>query len=218
MKKYIAIFGLAILGLTFSSCDKEPSFNYPEGTVGISKVTVYPTLELKGDKRIILAKNAAFTDPGVTALEGTTALTPVVTGLPDMTTAGLYTIRYVATNKDGFTASITRQVLVYDPASSAAANDLSGNYARNTNGSVAVWTKIAPCFYSVFNPGGAPGTDLTVVVFNSAGNTIKIPVQVGSDGTTTSSASESYDLGTGTYTMIIVNPGYGTGARTFIKQ
>jgi hypothetical protein len=146
MKKYIAIFGLVIFGLTFSSCDKEPSFNYPEGTVGISKVTIYPTLELKGTKRIILAKGATFTDPGVTALEGTNALTPVVTGLPDMATAGLYTVKYVATNRDGYTASITRQVLVYDPASSAAANDLSGRYARNTNGSVAVWTKLAPCF------------------------------------------------------------------------
>jgi hypothetical protein len=218
MKKYIAIFGLAILGLTFSSCEKEPSFNYPEGTVGISKVTVYPTLELKGTKRIILAKGAAFTDPGVTALEGTNVLTPAITGLPDMTTAGLYTIKYVATNKDGFTASITRQVLVYDPASSAAANDLSGNYARNTNGSVAVWTKIAPCFYSVFNPGGAPGTDLTVVIFNSTGSTIKIPTQESSDGTTTSSSSESYDLASKSYSLIILNPGYGPSSRTFIKQ
>ncbi|CAM4196435.1 protein of unknown function [Pedobacter westerhofensis] len=218
MKKYIAIFGLAILGLTFSSCEKEPSFNYPDGTVGISKVTNYPILTLKGDKRIIIAKGAAFNDPGVTALEGTNALTPVVTGAPDVATAGLYTVRYVATNKDGFTASITRQVLVYDPASSAAANDLSGNYARNTNGSVAVWTKIAPCFYSVFNPGGAPGTDLTVVIFNSTGSTIKIPVQESSDGTTTSSASETYNLTTKTYSMIIVNPGYGAASRTFIKQ
>lgn len=218
MKKYIAILGLGILGLTFSSCEKEPSFNYPDGTVGISKVTVYPIITLKGDARVILAKGSTFTDAGVTAVIGTTAITPVVTGLPDMTKAGFYNVTYTATNTDGFSASVIRQVIVYDATSAAAAQDLSGTYTRSSNGLTSTWTKIAPGFYSVLNPGGAVDTDLTVVAFNSTLTAISIPSQIDSDGTTTSSKSESYDPATKSYTWIIVNPGYGAGARTFVKQ
>jgi hypothetical protein len=217
MKKYIAILGLGILGLTFSSCEKEPSFDYPEGTVGISKVTTFPILTLKGDARIVLAKGTPYVDPGVTALEGTTALTPVVTGAPDVSKAGIYTVNYTATNKDGFPASITRKVVVYDTQPSAVANDFSGTYARNTNGLLSVWTKIAPGVYSVVNPGGAD-SDLTVIVFNATGNNISIPSQLASDGTLTSSSAESYDAVGGRYSWIIVNAGYGTASRTFIKQ
>jgi len=218
MKKYIAILGLGILGLTFSSCRKEPSFNYPAGTVGISKITVYPTLALKGSSVIVVPIGTVFTDPGVTALEGTNPLTPVVTGSVNVNAAGVYTLTYTATNRDGFPASITRTVAVYDTKPDAVANDFSGSYARTSNGQVAVWTKIAPGVYSVVNPGGAVGATLSVVVFNQTGSTIKIPQQNASDGTSTTSANESYNPATSTYSWVIVNPGYGGSLRTFIKQ
>lgn len=217
MKKYIAILGLGILGLTFSSCEKEPSFNYPDGTVGSSKVTVYPVLALKGGARVLLTKGTAYTEAGLTAFEGTTALTPVTTGSVDVSKAGVYTITYSATNKDGFSASVTRKVVVYDTQASAAANDFSGTYARNTNGLLAVWTKIAPGVYSVVNPGGAD-SGLTVIVFNASGSSISIPQQLASDGTLTSSSEESYDAATGRYSWKIINAGYGDASRTFVKQ
>lgn len=217
MKKYIAILGLGMLGLTFSSCEKEPSFNYPDGTVGISKITEYPTLTLKGSASILLTKGTAYSEPGVTALEGTTALTPVITGTVDVNTPGVYTVTYSATNKDGFPASIVRKVVVYDTKADAVANDFSGTYARNTNGLLAVWTKIAPGVYSVVNPGGAD-SDLTVFVFNSTGSSISIPSQLASDGTLTSSSTESYDKVAGRYSWIIINAGYGGALRTFVKQ
>jgi hypothetical protein len=110
-------------------------------------------------------------------------------------------------------------VVIYSTDPSAAANDLSGNYARTLNGSVASWTKVAPGVYSVFNPGGAPGTNLTVFVFNPTGFTIKMPVQPASDGTPITSAQESFTNGaTPEYTWQIVNSGYGTALRTFVKQ
>ena len=218
MKKYIAILGLGILGLTFSSCRKEPSFNYPAGTVGISKVTVYPTLALKGSSVIVQPIGAVYTDPGVTALEGTNPLTPVVTGSVNVNTAGVYTLTYTATNKDGFPASITRTVAVYDTKPDAVANDFSGSYARSTNGQLAVWTKLAPGVYSVMNPGGAVGATLTVIVFNQTGSTIQIPQQIANDGTPTSSTNETYNIATSSYSWKIVNPGYGGSLRTFTKQ
>ncbi|QNK62742.1 DUF5011 domain-containing protein [Pedobacter sp. PAMC26386] len=219
MKKNIAILGLVvILGLTFSSCEKEPSFNYPDGKVGISKVTVYPIVTLKGERVIVLVKGTAFVDPGVTALEGTNSLTPVVTGSVDVNTAGVYTITYTATNKDGFPAATSRTVAVYDTMADAAANDFSGSYVRGSNGQVAVWTKLAPGVYSVVNPGGAVGASLSVIVFNQTGTSIKIPQQNASDGTSTSSANESYSLATSSFSWVINNPGYGPSLRSFVKQ
>jgi len=173
---------------------------------------------MKGSTYVTVAKGSAYTEPGVTAKEGTTDLTPTVTGSVNTATAGVYTLTYTAVNKDGFSASVRRTVIVYSTDAGAAAHDLSGNYARNTNGSIATWTKIAPGVYSVFNPGGAPGTNLTVIAVNPTGYAISIPPQISSDGLTTSSALENFAGMPATYAMEIVNPGYGTAVRTFVKQ
>jgi hypothetical protein len=219
MKKYLSYMVMMLAGVLLFSCQKE-SFNYKEGYVGGSKITTYPTITLAGDDYILVTKGGTFTDPGATAKAGD-ADVPVTATTIDVNTAGVYTVTYTATNSDGFSATASRHVIVYATDASAQGNDYSGNYARNTNGSVAEWTKLAPGVYSVFNPGGAPGTDLTVIVFNPTGSTIFIPQQNASDGSSTSSASESTVAGAGgtlsSYKMIIVNPGYGASVRTFNK-
>ncbi len=220
MKKYIKYIGLVILTATLFSCNKD-SLNYPAGYVGISKITTYPIITVAGPAYVFLPKGGTYTDPGVSAKAGTATVKVVTTGLPNMSVAGVYTVTYTATNADGFSATGSRTVAVYATDATATGNDFSGNYARTTNASVAVWTKEAPGVYEVFNPGGAPGTVLTVIVFNPTGNTIFIPSQI-AGGALTSSASESTVPGTpGTitkYSMEIVNPGYGTSVRTFVKQ
>jgi hypothetical protein len=208
MKKYLII--LTAFVLCFASCKKE--------TEGISKETSFPVLSRAGDEIIYLKKGEAFTDPGVTATEGDKDLEVKTSGTVDTNVAGVYTLTYSAINSDGYPGSTTRKVVVSDIAADAAANDLSGSYARSTNGSLAVWTKVAPGVYSVFNPGGAPGTDLTVIVFNPTVSRIFIPEQVSSDGSITKSSSEVYNPATATYSWIIVNPGYGTALRTFVKK
>ncbi|HCN84573.1 MAG TPA: DUF5011 domain-containing protein, partial [Sphingobacteriaceae bacterium] len=159
-----------------------------------------------------------YTEPGVTAKEGTADIVPTISGTVNTNTADVYTLTYTAVNKDGFSASAVRTVIVYSTDAGAAAQDLSGNYARNTNASIATWTKIAPGVYKVFNPGGAPGTNLTVIAINPTGYSIKIPSQISSDGLTTSSASENVSGMPNSYGWQILNPGYGTAVRTFIKQ
>ncbi|MGE5108312.1 MAG: hypothetical protein ACM3H8_12250, partial [Sphingobacteriales bacterium] len=110
-------------------------------------------------------------------------------------------------------------VVVYSTDALAAAQDFSGNYLRSATGVTSVWTRIAPGVYSVFNPGGAAGTNLTAILFNPTGNIIFIPSQITNDGNTTSSSNEVYTPGNPTtYQLKILNPGYGTGLRTFIKQ
>jgi hypothetical protein len=220
MKKYISYIGLMLIGILMFSCQKE-SFNYKPGYVGISKITIYPVITLTGPDYALVAEGGTFTDPGVSAKAGT-ADVPVKTSAISTATAGVFTVTYTATNTDGFSATASRHVIVYSTAASAQNNDFSGDYARNTNGSVATWTKLAPGVYSVFNPGGAPGTDLTVIVFNDTASHVYIPQQSASDGSPTSSAQETNTPGPGgtlaSYQWEIVNPGYGTAVRTFNKQ
>jgi len=216
MKK-ITLFSFLAIALLVS-CNKKDVIDNNE-QVGISRITHYPVLTLLGDEYITVVKGGTFTDPGATAVAGTDPAPVTTTGTVDKNTTGVYVVNYTAVNKDGFSASTQRFVIIYSTDASAATNDLSGNYARSTNGSVAVWTKLAPGVYKVFNPGGAPGTNLTVIVFNSTGFSIKIPSQAASDGSTTSSSGEVYTNSTPPkYSWVIVNSGYGTALRTFTKQ
>jgi hypothetical protein len=208
MKKYLII--LTAFVLSFTSCEKE--------TEGISKETIFPIMTRNGDEFIYLTKGATFSDPGVTAKEGATELTVSTKGTVNTNAVGVYTLTYSAMNSDGFPGSILRKVVVSETTAEAAANDLSGNYARSTNGSVAVWKKVAPGVYSVFNPGGAPGTNLQVIVFNPTASRVYIPQQVSNDGSITYSSAEVYNPLTATYSWIVENPGYGRGVRTFVKQ
>src|SRR5690348_12597638 len=172
----IKTYFLAFVALCFTiACNKEPDFNYPEGTVGRSKITNFPVLTLNGDEVMTIEKGSDFTDPGAVAKEGTNDLQVTTTGSVDNNTVGVYKISYSAVNKDGLSASATRTVVVYETDDTAASHDLSGNYARSTNGVISTWTKLAPGVYSVLNPGGAVGATLTVIVFNPTGYTIFIP-------------------------------------------
>lgn len=208
MKKYLILLAAFVLSLT--SCEKD--------TEGVSKETAFATFAMKGNEFIYLIKGQAYIDPGVTAKENGTDLKVDIAGAVDVTKAGVYTLTYSAVNSDGYPGSIKRTVVVSDISAEAAANDLSGNYARSSNASVAVWTKVAPGVYSVFNPGGAPNTNLTVIVFNPTVSSVYIPQQVSSDGSITSSSNESYNPEKNTYSWVIVNPGYGAALRTFVKQ
>jgi len=217
MKKYLNIIAIGILGMTLSSCEKD-SFNYSEGMVGISKVTVFPTLTLKGERYVAIARGSTYTDAGADAKVGETTADVVITGQVNPAVPGVYTLVYSAANSDGFSASRSRSVVVYDTQADAAANDLSGTYLREATGAFSIWSKIAPGVYLVVNPGGAlAGTGVTVIAVNPTGSTISIPQQ-DTDSGPWGSRSENYDLVRKSYTWVVLNPGYGTGSRTFVKQ
>lgn len=200
-------------------CAEKETFNNTQDKVGVSRVIYFPIVSLKGERYVFVAAGGAYTEEGVDAKVGDADVPFTTEGTVNTATPGVYTLTYTAANSDGFTSSVVRTVAVYSTDVSAAANDFSGSYARSTNGSLAVWTKVAPGVYSVFNPGGAPGTNLTVVVFNATGNTIKIPPQQTNDGNITTSSDEVYTPGSPSqYVWKIVNPGYGTALRTFVKQ
>jgi len=193
-----------------SSCEKD--------TEGVSKETAFANFEMTGDPILFVKPGATFTDPGVTATENGSVLEVKSAGTVNTSVEGVYQITYSAVNSDGYPGTTSRQVVVFDATPEVAAVDLSGSYARNTNGSLAVFTKIAPGVYSVSNPGGAPGTNLVVIAFQRSLTSVGIPQQISNDGSITSSTGNAFNPATNTLVWTIVNPGYGTAARTFTKR
>lgn len=125
--KYCLIISSVIL--LFTSCDKE--------TEGVSRITYYVDMELKGDDIMTIPIGTTFSDPGVIATEGDNDITESVTvkGNVDINKTGLYTLTYSVTNVDGFSSSIERAVMVYDPSINT---DISGEYSV-AEGSYRYW-------------------------------------------------------------------------------
>lgn len=213
MKK---IFVLVCCALTIFSCKKDKIISTPD-EVGISKVTYFPILTVAGDPIIAVANGGTFTDPGVTAKAGSSNVPVTTSGTVNTSQDGVYSLSYTAVNKDGFSASASRTVVVYTTMPDAVANDFSGTYLRSATGVNSYWTKLAPGVYIVANPGGAAsGAGLTVIAFNKTGTSITVPSQRSSDGNTSSASNITFTPAQ--YSWIFLNPGYGTGLRTFVKQ
>lgn len=147
---------LTVVIFIFTGCEKKIT------TEDVSKLTYYVTFELEGGDDLKIPAGNAFVDPGFTAMEGTTDVTNKVKvdGEVDGMVPGVYFLNYSAVNKDGFSASVTRRVIIYDP--NAPATDISGYYVSNIlrrrldtgatgkRGPYPVWIeKLAPGFFYV---------------------------------------------------------------------
>ena len=231
MKIKIIAIPVFVIGSIFlnSSCNKKDNFNYPPGTVGISKIVYFPSVSTKGTKFFTLIQGATFTDPGVTATLNGDSTAYTTTSSPaalDPGTPGVYTLTYTAMNPQGFTASDWRMVIVV-PASAASdplasKNDFSGTYLRAATGVTSTWTKIAMGVYTVENPGGASaGVGNLAIAVNFSGNTVSVPLQLDPYfGGTVSTSNETYNAGATpvTYSWVFNAPNYGTSLRKFTKQ
>lgn len=221
MKIRLFLLSLIVMGMLYS-CEKKDNFDYPEGTVGISKITYFPVMSLKGERYMTIKKGDAFVDPGVTATEGGADIPYTTDGTVNANVPGVYTLVYTAVNKDGFSASLTRTVAVYHTEPDAAAHDLSGEYVRGATGVSCFWVKLAPGVYKFSNPGGfAGGENIVGIVFNSSAFNIEIPEQITSDGNPTSSADAVYTDGNpAKYEWrILLNPVFNhNSVRKFTKK
>jgi len=201
------------------SCNKSDNFNYPAGTVGISKIVYFPAISTNGNRLVIMAQGGIFTDSGATATLGGSTAKYTTTGSVDATTPGVYGLVYTSANAQGNTASDFRTVVVI--GSDVSANDYSGPYLRSSTGQLCNWTKTATGVYSVENPGGASvGVGKFVIAVNYTGNMITIPQQISPDYGLVSSSSETYNATSApiTYSWIFHAGGYGTSLRIFTKQ
>lgn len=220
MKYIFKIAFVCLLILTFS-CNKETIVDTPT-QVGISKVAYYPSIQINGAKFVSITEGNAFNDPGATAmLNGDTITYTTSMTITATTPSGVYTIDYTATSPDG--SNSDQRIVVVVPASVVVdpviiANDYSGTYLRPATGVTSTWTKLSTGVYTVENPGGSSGVGLLVVATNYSANNIQIPTQNSPYfGGIVSSSPATLDPA-GTYTWNFFAPGYGTQARTFVKQ
>ena len=135
-----------------ASCKKEP-----ESVSTVVNVS-YPSLVLKGDQIISTSVGTGtYTDPGATGTDDITgaslALTPVTNSV-DLTKPGFYSVKYTMKNSNGYITTKIRLVLV-TPVSPAV--DLSGTYARTSNGQTVTVTKKGTGLYTTNNIGGVAG-------------------------------------------------------------
>jgi hypothetical protein len=209
---------LSLITLLFTRCAKEETITSTDTQVGISKVVFFPSIAIKGEHLIILTQGATFTEPGVTAILNNQPTQFTTTGTVNTATPGVYNLEYEAKNPEGFSVSDWRTVVVI--GNDVEANNFSGTYLRAATGVTSTWTKTAAGVYSVENPGGAAvGAGLKVIAVNYTGNKIAIPKQISPDMGQVSSGSESYTPGPpATVSYVLFAGGYGTAARTFVKQ
>jgi hypothetical protein len=217
--KIISLISCLLAICILFSCNKH-DFNYPEGTVGISKIVSFPTVSTIGSHLVIIDQGSTYSDSGATATVNGTTVQFTVSGSVDATTPGVYMLNYSAqSTPPGYSASDWRTVVVI--GNDVSINDFSGTYVRSATGVSSTWTKTADGVYSVENPGGATaGVGLKVIAVNYTGTKITIPQQISPDFGTVSSASESYNLTPlpVTYSWIFFAPNYGTSLRSFVKQ
>ncbi len=110
MKKNIIIILAAALTLLAVSCKKE--------SAGVTRITYYPTITLKGDNPLVIKKGGSFTDPGFEAeMNGEDVASQVKVNASgvDTSTPGIYSVSYSMVNADGFTSTVTRDVYVTNP-------------------------------------------------------------------------------------------------------
>lgn len=110
MKKIFYFVLVALAALTLASCEKKAS-------EGLTRVTYYPELQLKGDNPYVIQLGGSYTEPGYVATLNGEDITGTVTTSSNVDTKspGIYNVTYSAVNPDGFTASISRSVYVLNP-------------------------------------------------------------------------------------------------------
>ena len=158
--KYLAI--VTLLALSLASCDKE--------TEGLTDITYYPVITLEGGD-VLMGLGENYVDPDYTADLGGEDVTSqvVVTDNIDNSSIGVYQVSYTVTNSYGFSSTVTRNVIVYDPTVNVyiggtyetdmnatlygTAGRTFAEYAAaygNTDQCVGItWTEIAPGFYYI---------------------------------------------------------------------
>ena len=201
--------------VVLTSCDKD-EINNTEDKVGRSSVTRYATFTMSGPQYVSIVKGTAYTEPGVTAKEGTQNLTVTTTGSVNKDQPGLYTLTYSATNKDGFSASVSRTVVVIATHENPGV-DLSGKYDYVNGGFTSTVTKVAEGVYTTDNAWSA-ATTIPLVFVSLDGLTLSIPTQPTGFGTAFGTGTYNPATKRLVYTVSIPSQGISNSNRTWIRK
>lgn len=119
--KYIYILA-AIIGIMFTGCEKE----YKDET----RITYYPDFEFIGNEVVYAPIGVNYVDEGVKVTEKGVEIPFEVSSNVNSGAFGSYAVSYTAVNSDGYSKTVERKVIIYDP--NVSTEDISGEY----NGSV----------------------------------------------------------------------------------
>lgn len=188
-------------------------------TADVSKVVKvsYPEITLNGPALVVVATGGTYTDAGAKLKDDITgAITDIQPADNPVNTAqpGLYVVTFSAKNANGFETTASRLVAVTGVTGTV---NRQGTYLRTATGENCFITRIAEGVYELKNPAGFSGSrDTKVYMVETALNVYSCPPQPTADFGTMSVINISFNA-TGV-TWNVVNPGFGTGTRTFIKQ
>lgn len=214
MKKIILLITI-VAAIGISSCNKDEIHN-TDTKVGISDVTIYPLFTMTGNAIISQVKGTPYTEPGIKAHEGTTEIPVTTTGSVNINQPGLYVLTYSATNKDGFSATTTRTVVVL-AAHENAGVDLSGKYDYVAGGYTSTVSKVAEGTYSTDNCWSA-ATVIPVIFVSLDGLTISVPNQTTAYGPTVGTGTYNPATKRLVYTMSLSNYGISNSNRNWQRQ
>ena len=118
----MAFAALALMGL--SACQDEKASD------GVTRITYYPILTIEGESSMLVDKGTAYVEPGYAAeLNGNDVTDEVVVSSNvDVNTSGIYAVTYSIANEDGFSSTVTREVIVLD-----ASDPYEGIYMTDPN-------------------------------------------------------------------------------------
>lgn len=211
---------LLFSALVSTSCERDRE------TDDVSQVSNLANVTVQGDELMSILVGTPYTDLGATAFEGEEELELTTVGSVDASTPGVYFITYSATNSDGFKTVKNRIVTVTTPEVASA--NLAGKYQRNGGVfGISTWEKVGDGIYKCTDVGGAKLPDQYVYVFNIKENVVVVPNQrlggVGSNVTCLNAEGGEEitftpgPIGTTSYKWVVINSGYGTALRSFIR-
>ena len=213
-KNKTILLATTVLVLALGGCEKDE-------TDDISKVFTVPTITLNGEKAVSVPVGSTYTDPGAKYVGETGEQADLQATSSNVNTAqpGLYVVHYEKTSASGIYETFEERVVVVTSVNNPI--DYSGTYLRTATGVNAFVSKEGNGLYRVQNPGGAAvGSNTNIYFAEIAPNTFVAPTQVTEEGemeVTDIKFTLSDNTPTGA-TWRVLNVGYGTALRTFVKQ
>src|SRR5687767_1180245 len=217
MKKPI-IYILLIVATVFAGCKKDPD------TVSTVVNVSYPTINLKGAAYVHIPIGGSYVEEGATLIDDITGASTEImptSSEVDNTTPGLYAVRFIAANANGFKTEVIRTILVldYTPPSTLDPNhDISGTYTRTANGIQVTLYRMNTGLYIIDNFGGST-LIIPAYILMPDSNTIDVPLQRSLDGFELDCTGETFDPNAPiTFSYVVEAAGFGTAVRTFVKD
>ncbi len=125
MKKIIYSLFICMLLAGLNSCEDDTTWD-------TSKITYFVDLQINGEETVYVELGDEYVDEGATATENGEEVDMETTSDVDVENMGFYTVTYSATNADGYSSSVTRSVIVYDPTClTGLEGDYNGSVVRN---------------------------------------------------------------------------------------